>query len=213
MAGSGVGQEPAVVAATTRSRAGGGNTTSTRRAAPDPPFVLFVCQDAPARSLPRRRRPRTHRPPLAPRRPAGVSRLRPPPPHPVRLRAQHARRLARRPAAPEPPARPSAPLRPRRAGAAGAATGPRLRARPASSLTPAGAGSSSCCLGPVVLWLLFSSCCSLAVVLPESNRPPPRPRPVFRFPPGLSRTGVPRWRAGPPSSTRQVNLVGQPSGC
>ncbi len=35
---------------------------------------------------------------------------------------------------------------------------------------------------------------------PERNRPPPRPRPVFRFPPGLSRKGVRRFgeRAEPP---------------
>jgi hypothetical protein len=33
---------------------------------------------------------------------------------------------------------------------------------------------------------------------PERNRPPPRPRPVFRFPPGLSRKGGPPLRAGPP---------------
>jgi hypothetical protein len=44
----------------------------------------------------------------------------------------------------------------------------------------------------------------------RANRPPPASRCSFRFPPGLDEEGRPPRCAGLPSSTCQVNLMGQP---
>ena len=50
--------------------------------------ALRLPRPRPARAVPRRRRPRAHRPPLAPQRPTRAPRVRRPPTHPLRARAR-----------------------------------------------------------------------------------------------------------------------------